>query len=193
MDAVSWFQQQAAVSLDLLRAAGTDVRDAVIDVGGGTSPFTAELCRRGYTDVTVLDISAKALDLARAQLGEAHDGVHWIETDVTAFAPQKKYRFWHDRAVFHFLTAAADQQRYADVLRRAMLPGGQVVIGAFAPEGPMRCSGLNTMQYDGPTLARTLGRDFTLLEERRETHQTPSGAEQLFAWMRFRYDPDPAV
>lgn len=188
MDSVSWFQEDPAVSLRMIAATGFDTSAAVIDVGGGTSPLTAALLRAGFRDCSILDISGAALQQARTLLAADAARVTWVEADVTEFDPPQRYHLWHDRAVFHFLTDPADRERYVDVLRRALHRDAQIVIGAFAPDGPDRCSGLQTMQYDGAALAEVLGHGFRLLEEDREVHRTPSGGTQNFAWMRFAYD-----
>jgi SAM-dependent methyltransferase len=143
------------------------------------------LLRQGYSDLTVLDISGESLLQARQRLGVAADRVHWLETDITRFVPSRTYALWHDRAAFHFLTEARDRACYIAALCRALMPGGQAVIAAFAPEGPQRCSGLNIVQYDGDTLARELGSGFRRVESRSETHLTPQGREQKFGFHRF--------
>ena len=59
---VSWYQAAPAVSLELVEALGVSSKAAVIDVGGGGSFLADELVARDFTDVTVLDISAAALE-----------------------------------------------------------------------------------------------------------------------------------
>ncbi len=189
MRRVSWYQDEPVVSRALITAAGPALDAPIIDVGAGTSRLAADLLNDGYTDVTVLDISGAALDLARTALGQSASRVRWIQSDVTAFAPVRRYALWHDRAVLHFLTGEADQRAYVSVLRHALLPGAQVIIGSFAVDGPNRCSGLDTMQYDADRLRSVLGAEFSLLEDRNESHATPSGVEQRFSWFRLRYSP----
>jgi hypothetical protein len=87
--------------------------------------------------------------------------------------------------VFHFLTEKADREKYVDVLRQALLPGGQVIIMTFAIGGPQKCSGLDIIQYDADKLMGELGQGFELLENGREIHYTPAGGQQEFAYFRF--------
>jgi ubiquinone/menaquinone biosynthesis C-methylase UbiE len=189
MDSVSWFQPDASPSISLLEEMQLAEDAAIIDVGGGTSPFTRQLCERGYNNLSVLDISRNALTLARDAVGEFADRVHWIEADVTEFSSQQRYMLWHDRAVFHFLVDVEDRRRYVSNLRACLESGGWVVIAAFATDGPNRCSGLDTMRYDATSIAEVFGGDFILRQNFNEVHRTPSEAEQRFAWFLFQYIP----
>jgi SAM-dependent methyltransferase len=157
----------------------------IIDVGGGASLLVDFLLEDGYRDITVLDLSGIALDKARRRLGEKSSRVEWIEQDITCFEAERKYGLWHDRALFHFLTLENDRGKYIQALRRALQPGGQLVISTFAIGGPERCSGLDIVQYDAQKLERELGGGFTLLEQEQVLHQTPAQKEQLFGFYRF--------
>jgi hypothetical protein len=148
------------------------------------------LLERGYLDVTVLDVSSRALGLARERLDARAELVNWLCEDVTALIPERRYAVWHDRALFHFLTDDVDRALYAAVLYEALEPGGWAIFGTYAPDGPTTCSGLETLRYDGRTLAAELGPGFRLEEERRETHHTPGGAEQKYSWAVLRREPD---
>lgn len=182
---LSWYQPDPAVSLELIEAAGV-ARDAgIIDVGGGASVLVDRLLDRGYTGLAVLDIADRAMQVSRERLGARASDVEWHEADVTSFEPPRRYGLWHDRAVFHFLTQAADRRAYVATLRKALKPDGAVVMAAFAPDGPPRCSGLDVMRHDEKSLAGELGEGFALREVRRETHSTPAGAEQRFIYCRF--------
>jgi SAM-dependent methyltransferase len=184
-DAVSWFEASPDTSLDLLDAAGLTQNDAVIDIGGGASRLVDALVARGQAHVSVLDLSAAALDVARTRLGDAAS-VDWIVSDVLAWQPSRRYRFWHDRAAFHFLTDPADQADYVDVLGRALEPGGTATIGTFAPDGPEKCSGLPVARHDAESLSRILGDGFALIDQRRHAHATPWGSVQNFQFSTFR-------
>lgn len=190
LDRASWHQRTPDISVDLIERTDTGLDAAIIDVGGGASLLVDHLLDRGYLDVTVLDVSSRALALARERLDARAEFVSWVCEDVTAMIPERQYAVWHDRALFHFLTDEVDRALYAAVLYEAVSPGGWVIIGTFAPEGPVVCSGLKTCRYDGRALAAELGQGFRLVDERRETHRTPSGAEQLFAWSVFRRSED---
>lgn len=62
------------------------------------------LLDRGFSDLTVLDISGKALEKAQQRLGDRAKDVEWIEASATDFEAKGLFDVWHDRAVFHFLT-----------------------------------------------------------------------------------------
>ena len=181
----SWHQELPSPSLSMIDNAGTHPGEAVIDVGGGASPLPACLLEKGFSDITVLDISAAAIRSAQALLGERGEGIHWIEADITRARLERRYALWHDRAALHFLTRADDQARYVDVLNGAVLPGGQAIIATFAPGGPRKCSGLDIVQYDAELLATVLGPGWTLAEQSQENHLTPAGGQQKFGFYRF--------
>lgn len=183
---LSWFQATPAPSLDLLRLAGADTDSALIDIGGGASVLVDHLLAEGFRDLTVLDLSQAALDRTRARLGEAGAAVAWIAGDATEWTPPKTYDVWHDRAAFHFLTEAADRAAYMERLRRALRVGGAAIFGAFALDGPEKCSGLPVMRHDAASLAAELGPGFELLDQRRHDHRTPGGATQKYQFSTFR-------
>lgn len=183
---VSWFQTHPEYSLALIKNAGVMPAQAVIDVGGGASHLVDQLLAAGYQDVSVLDIAAAALTHAKTRLGAQAAQVTWLESDVTAFNPPKQYALWHDRAVFHFLTDAADRARYLEVLNAALQPAGHVIIATFAPDGPEQCSNLPVERYDADKLQAVLGAEFSLLETQSEAHQTPTGKVQHFLYFRLQ-------
>jgi trans-aconitate methyltransferase len=180
VDRVSWYQTEAAVSVSMIEAAGR-VR-SVVDIGGGASVLVDELVNAGVPDVTVLDLSPHALDLARQRLGSRAGSVQWLSQDVRTWVPDRRFDLWHDRAVFHFLTEPADREAYRATLRRALNPGGHVVIGTFAADGPTHCSGLPVARYDAAALAAEFP-DLSPVDRRRAEHTTPSGATQPFTWL----------
>jgi SAM-dependent methyltransferase len=158
---------------------------APADIGGGASRLVDHLLARGFDDVSVLDVSREALAKARARLGEAGDRVAWIVADVTRWEPMRGYDVWHDRAALHFLTHEEDQRAYVERLKRALTPGGRAILGAFAPDGPEKCSGLPVARHDSHSLAALLGDDFAPNEERRHDHVTPWGSVQKFQFSLF--------
>lgn len=186
---VSWYQAMPDLSLRLIRDTGLDKDSPLIDVGGGASMLVDALCDQAYTATTVLDVSASALAHARERLGDQAGAVQWIETDITVFDPPHRYQLWHDRAVFHFLTDRADRARYVETVKKALQPGGHVIIMTFATGGPKKCSGLDIVQYDAEKLQHELGNDFTQHDSGHELHKTPLGGEQKFAWFRLVYMP----
>jgi SAM-dependent methyltransferase len=155
----------------------------VIDVGGGASTLVDDLLDAGYRDLTVLDLSAAALRAARGRLGERADLVDWIEGDVTEVElPEARFDVWHDRAVFHFLTEEDQRARYVEAARRSVRPGGHVIVAAFGPGGPARCSGLPVVRYSPDRLHDEFGSPFALVEHASETHRTPWGSAQEFIY-----------
>jgi hypothetical protein len=144
---------------------------------------------RGYADITILDISAAALEAAKARLGTRAAAVRWIEADLTSWVPTMRYGAWHDRAVLHFLTDEADRGAYLRALRQAVRAGGLVIIATFDLDGPEKCSGLTVQRYSPTTLASFLGDDFIPLDSRSELHKTPSGSGQKFQFSRFLRRP----
>ncbi|MEK9743376.1 MAG: class I SAM-dependent methyltransferase [Gammaproteobacteria bacterium] len=187
VDQVSWFQREPRRSLELIEASGMSKDAPIIDVGAGASVLVDQLLLNGYTDLSVLDISKNALDISKRRLGNHATDVAWLVDDVTEFQPGRSYALWHDRAVFHFLTDPSQQSAYRSALMRALASGGQAIIGTFAVDGPLRCSGLEIAQYDAASMQAVMGADFTLLQESRESHTTPAGSTQNFAWFRLRY------
>lgn len=144
------------------------------------------LLRRGWSDVTVLDIARPALGAVKARLGRDAARVHWQVADVTRWQPDRCFDVWHDRAVFHFLTEADQRREYRRALSSGVAPGGLVIMATFALDGPERCSGLLVQRYDPASLANEVGDAFHLLEGWREEHITPSGGNQWFNWCAFR-------
>jgi len=183
---VSWYQDNPAPSLDLIALTGAARGTAIVDIGGGASRLVDHLLDRHFERVTVLDLSAAALDAAKARLGEKAKRVRWEVADITTWNPPASYDLWHDRAAFHFLTDAADQAAYAERVRRAVKAGGHVIIGTFALDGPEKCSGLPIVRHDAASLSATLGDDFKLIDARRHDHVTPWGVVQRFQFSTFR-------
>ena len=180
---VSWFEPTPRISLELVTALAVPLDAAVIDVGGGASTFADEMLALGYTDVTVLDISEVALGDADERPGPTVKRLH---EDVLTWRPQRLYGLWHDRAVLHFFIDEHDRQAYLRAMEEGVAPGGYVILGTFAPEGPERCSGLPVRRYSADELRGFLGHEWTLVVEHREDHVTPRGAIQPFTWTAFR-------
>ena len=184
---VSWYQLRPELSMEMIRQAGAGPEESLIDIGGGASTLVDCLLEQGYSDLSVLDIAEQALETARQRLGEAAGKVRWIQSDITEFKPARRYRLWHDRAVFHFLTEAADREAYLGALRDGLQPGGHLVIAAFAMDGPDMCSGLPVRRYDASLMSETLGQAFKLRETREESHNTPAGKQQQFCFYLYQY------
>jgi ubiquinone/menaquinone biosynthesis C-methylase UbiE len=186
-DKLGWYTAHLDDSLDLIALARIAKSAPVLDVGGGASTLVDDLLERGFVDITVLDLSEKALLTARERLGNRASSVTWLASDVTETGlPDAHYGLWHDRAAFHFLTESADRLRYVERMRRALAPGGFVIVGAFASEAPPKCSGLAVERYDAATLHGVLGVDLELIEQRHSLHVTPGGVEQLYVYCLLR-------
>lgn len=183
-DAVSWYQERPTTSLELLEAAGVGPEQSVIDVGGGASTLVDHLLAAGHTDLAVLDLSEVALAVARDRVGDT-PAVTWLARDLLTWDPPRTWDAWHDRAVLHFLLDEDDRRRYVGTLRRAVRPGGAVVIGSFAEDGPTECSLLPVRRHSAADLRDLLG-DVEVVAERREVHRTPNGGSQPFRWIAAR-------
>jgi trans-aconitate methyltransferase len=184
----SWFEASPATSLELIARSQTGADEPIVDVGGGTSGLAQELAERGYRDITVIDIAASALALLDEQL-HAHFGVHdvgLVVTDVLAWTPGRTYGLWHDRAVNHFLTDQTDRAVYVALAGRTIRRGGHLLLAAFAPDGPERCSGLIVHCADAATLAAEFDADFDLISVRSEVHETPWHDKQSFHYLLLR-------
>ncbi len=182
---VSWFQERPEISLDMIRATGVSADASIVDIGGGASRLVDALLDAGFEAITVLDLSQEALATSQARLGPRSAKVSWVAADVTAWEPSQSYDVWHDRAAFHFLTEPKDRAAYAERVRRAVRPGGHVIIGTFALDGPERCSGLPVVRYDTAALGKILDPSFAPIESRADAHRTPAGAIQRFQFSRF--------
>jgi SAM-dependent methyltransferase len=182
-DAVSWYAPHLNTSVHYIRRAAPALDAAIIDVGGGESTLVDDLLAAGYAKLTVLDISATAIDATRRRLGPASEGVNWLAADVLkADLPAAAFDVWHDRAVFHFLNSTEQRQRYVEQVRHALKPGGFAIFGTFGPQGPEKCSGLPVSRYSADELHHCFGDPFQLLDSRVEQHTTPWGTQQQFVY-----------
>lgn len=182
---VSWFETLPEISLRMMDAAGLNESTCVLDVGGGDSRLVDHLAARGLDCLAVLDVSGAALARARARLGPSAAIPIWIESDVAGDWSLKPMDIWHDRAVFHFLTAPVDRERYRAHLLGTLKVGGSAIIATFALDGPRLCSGLPVERYSPATLASELGEALELAEALPHLHTTPWGSTQSFQYCRF--------
>lgn len=186
---VSWFQEHARYSLQFIQHTGIQKSDHIIDIGGGASTLVDDLLAADFQNISVLDVSATALQVARQRLGTRASVVNWIEADITqADLPAQAYDVWHDRAVFHFLTQPVDRQHYIDTVRQAVRKGGHVIVATFAIDGPDHCSGLEVVRYSPESLHDEFGKGFEIVDSTHETHHTPFGTEQKFIYCYCRKD-----
>ena len=180
-DAVSWYRPHLETSLALIVRAADARSASIIDIGGGESTLVDDLLAWGYENITVLDVSQTAIEVTKKRLGLAAEKIHWLVADITEEELEPgAYDVWHDRAVFHFLTASEQRVAYVRNVAHAVRPGGHVIVSTFGPEGPTKCSGLDVIRYDAESLHDQFGVRFRLVESSKELHRTPFGTTQQF-------------
>ena len=183
-DQVSWTQEIPKTSLDFIHSFNLPKTAKIIDIGGGNSNLADYLIEEGYQNITVLDISAKALEKAKKRLGEKARRINWVVTDITQFKPETTFDVWHDRATFHFLTTSDQVEKYLSVARKSV--EGFLTIGTFSESGPEKCSGLPVKQYSEETLTKELQNGFYKLRCITEDHTTPFQTKQNFLFCSFK-------
>lgn len=181
---LSWYQETPEPSLGLVTRVVGDLHAPIVDIGGGASALADGLARAGYDDLTVLDVSGAALEALTQRMPERGRLIRTIEADLLDYPfAEARFAAWHDRAVFHFLTAAGDRERYRHQMASAVRPGGHAIVGTFAQDGPERCSGLPVQRYDAASLADALGPNWTFVQSLRHEHRTPAGKLQAFTFV----------
>jgi SAM-dependent methyltransferase len=185
-DEVSWFREHLETSLWMIGETGVGKDAAIIDIGGGNSTLVDDLLDRGFIDVSVLDISGKAIADSQERLGHKAASVDWHVADITRADLPDRYDLWHDRAVFHFLTDEADRRKYIDLVMRSLKVGGHIIVASFGLEGPQKCSGLDVVRYSPDTMHDEFGNSFELIKSIGEIHQTPFGTTQDFVYCHCR-------
>jgi 2-polyprenyl-3-methyl-5-hydroxy-6-metoxy-1,4-benzoquinol methylase len=183
-DQVSWTQEVPKTSLDFITSYGVTKDSKIIDIGGGDSKLVDYLLDNGFENITVLDISSKALDKAKNRLGHKASKVNWIVSDITDFEPHTTFDIWHDRAAFHFLTTNEQVEKYIDIARKSV--NGLMIIGTFSENGPTKCSGLEIKQYSEQTLTSELKNGFAKIKCVTEDHMTPFNTTQNFIFCSFK-------
>jgi hypothetical protein len=186
---LSWYQSEPGVSMELIGATGLSFDAALIDAGGGASMLAGCLLDRGYREITVLDCSGRAMALCGNRLGPRAKEIAWITADIRSFRTGRRFRLWHDRAVFHFMVGEKDRRLYLDTLDACLEPDGLAIIGTFAMTGPEKCSRLPVRRYDAGSMAETIMPRFELISTRPEVHMTPSGSSQDFLFFTIRRRP----
>jgi SAM-dependent methyltransferase len=182
-DAVSWYAPHLRESLAYIQRTGLPTTARVIDVGGGEATLVDDLLDAGYSHVSVLDISANAIEVCRKRLGPKADAVTWYVADVLEHSfDRESFDVWHDRAVFHFLTREDQRARYVQQVMHALRPGGYAIVGTFGPQGPEQCSGLPVSRYAPGELHGQFGPRFKLVESSYDLHKTPWGSDQQFVY-----------
>ena len=183
---VSWYQQEPKTSLELILLIHPSKDTSIIDVGGGDSRLVDKLLQLGFQNITVLDISANALERAKERLGKRAQLIKWIECDVRNFDSDDQYDIWHDRALLHFLTSDEDLKNYVELTKRHVKTGGYLIISTFSTKGPKMCSGLDTKQYSEESMKKLFSNGFNPVKSFEEEHVTPFGKSQIFTCNVFR-------
>ncbi|KXX68472.1 class I SAM-dependent methyltransferase [Flammeovirga sp. SJP92] len=186
LENVSWYQPVPETSLAFVERSILAPDDKIIDVGGGDSFLVDHLLEKGYKDITVLDISKKALDRAKERLGAKASKVKWVVADASRFESDEQFAFWHDRAAFHFLTDPIDIENYRKVVACCVKPDGVLLIGTFSEKGPTKCSGIPIQQYSPERLTKVFEEDFELVNTQTIDHKTPFDTFQNFVFCCFR-------
>ncbi len=181
---VSWTQEIPKTSLDFINSFGLIKTAKIIDIGGGDSKLVDYLLDEGFENITVLDISAKALDKAKKRLGDKADKINWVVSDIIEFEPETTFDVWHDRATFHFLTTTDLVSKYLNTARKSV--NGYLTIGTFSENGPKQCSGLDIKQYSEESLTTELKNGFEKIRCVKEDHTTPFDTTQNFLFCSFK-------
>lgn len=186
LNEVSWFQPKPTTSIAFLKALDIPKNAPIIDVGGGDSFFVDNLITLGYKNITVLDISEAAIERAKKRLGKKAQHIRWIISDIVDFKPNEKYDFWHDRAVFHFLTSENDIEKYINIAQENIAENGFLIMGTFSEKGPTKCSGIEIKQYTKKTLTEKFAPYFDKLRCFTINHKTPFDTVQNFVFCSFK-------
>lgn len=180
---VSWYREHLDNSLKMILQTKTAKSGTIIDIGGGSSTLVDDLFKKGFSNLSVLDISANAIETSRERLGKRAEKVEWIVADITNVSlPENYYDVWHDRAVFHFLTETEDRKKYVELVMRSLKVGGHIIVASFGLNGPAKCSGLDVVRYSPETMRDEFGKHFKLVKSLNETHHTPFGTTQEFIY-----------
>ena len=186
LNEVSWYQPTPETSLKFIEELKISKSASIIDIGGGDSFLIDNLLELGYTNLTLLDISKKAIERAKKRLGEKAKHVKWIEADASDFTPAKNYDLWHDRAAFHFLTDESDIKNYLVAAETGVKESGNLIIGTFSTDGPKKCSGIEITQYSENSMINKFGKTFKKIDCKMIRHQTPFNTTQSFVFCSFK-------
>ncbi len=186
IDGVSWYQKSPTTSLNIIDSLNIDLNNSIIDIGAGKSFLPDNLLELGYKNVTILDISGNALKEVKQRVEGNNYKINCIESNITDLSLDNQYDLWHDRAVFHFITDVHERNKYLKLLNNCVKKDGHVIIGAFAEDGPLKCSGLEVHRYSVSELAELLKENFELIDGFKEIHNTPFKTEQTFTFCSFK-------
>ena len=183
---VSWYQESPKTSIDLIQSINPDKNSYLIDIGAGDSKLVDNLLDFGFRNISVLDVSSKALEKAKKRLGNKANSIKWIISDIRKFETEDRYDLWHDRAAFHFLTADDDIDKYINNVKRFLKLNGYLIIATFSDKGPKKCSGLDVKQYSEESIKKIFNKGFQHIRSFEEIHNTPFNTSQSFIWNIFK-------
>ena len=184
IDGVSWYQETPYESIELIKKFSTTDSDMIIDIGCGKSFLADNLLKLNYKNITLVDISLNALKEVKERLN--NKSLNFIETDVLNLKLERTFNIWHDRAVFHFITNKKSVEKYISLCNEYIGEGGKLIIGTFAEDGPLKCSGLEIKRYSVENLKELFKENFEFIEGFKKLHSTPFGTRQSFTFCVFR-------
>src|SRR3989338_497358 len=182
----SWYQREPETSLNMILSANAAKNAPVIDVGGGESYLAERLLCLGFNDITVLDISSRAIERGKKRIGKRARKINWMVSNILDFGASKRFDVWHDRATFHFLTTQEETNKYAKIASKLIKPNGHLIIGIFSSTGPKKCSGLDVIRYSKNSMKKVFANNFQLINSLETIHTTPFNTEQNFIFCHFR-------
>jgi len=183
---VSWYQENPKTSVNLILSTNIGEKANIIDVGAGDSNLVDKLISLNFKNISVLDISSKALEKSRKRLKESAKIVKWISSDIRKFNTGDRFDIWHDRALFHFLTSKKDIKKYAKIVKKLLKPEGYLIIGTFSVKGPKMCSGLDVKRYSKNSMKKIFNNGFKHIKSLEEIHHTPFKTTQCFIYNVFK-------
>ena len=184
IDGVSWYQETPYESIELIKKFSTTDSDMIIDIGCGKSFLADNLLKLNYKNITLVDISLNALKEVKERLN--NKSLNFIETDVLNLKLERTFDIWHDRAVFHFITNEKSIEKYISLCNEYIGEGGKLIIGTFAEDGPLKCSGLEIKRYSVENLKELFKENFEFIEGFKKLHCTPFDTQQSFTFCVFR-------
>ena len=184
IDGVSWYQETPYESIELIQKFSTTNLDKIIDIGCGKGFLADNLLKLNYENITLVDISLNALKEVKERLN--NKSLNFIETDVLNLKLERTFDIWHDRAVFHFITNKKSVEKYISLCNEYIGEGGKLIIGTFAEDGPLKCSGLEIKRYSVENLKELFKENFEFIKGFKKLHSTPFGTRQSFTFCVFR-------
>ena len=184
IDGVSWYEKTPHQSIKLIQKYSDKNSDKIIDVGCGKGFLADNLLKLNYENITLVDISLNALEEVKERLN--NESLNFIENDVLNLKLEQTFDIWHDRAVFHFITEKEGVEKYISLCNKYIEKGGKLIIGTFAEDGPLKCSGLEIKRYSINNLKELFKENFEFIEGFKKLHSTPFDSQQSFTFCVFK-------